>query len=682
MESEMTESSDFDPSRKAHLMLRRGLVLAEAEAITDETIAFCVDTGIQEIAWLTDAEAFNHGITPLDIVHQYVEVLHDVQDRCLGAGLIYSLNPWITLKWDDFGRDQRTVHNDFDWRVDIEGKQSNGSACLRSEAWRRYLCEAYRLYASTHPAILWLEDDFKTFMSGGGCFCQACLHAFSQQVGDQLDRAALVQRIFAPGKPDPIRAAWIDFLGAEMVETCRRLERAVHSEHAATRLGIMGSWSTDGRWWQEATQVLAGDTAPVSRPSLAPYVEGRATEFIPDAFDIVKEMKAFGPGVEHCPELENSTYTPFSKSMRMTRLQMLLSQLLGNRSITMNLFDTVGTPMDGDPRVGKMLKKTRPCLDALASACGQGGTAKGVRIPWEPRAADHIHLHDGESLPALAGAGEGWAGALQGSGMPVTWDDAPVAAATGRIVQALEHDALLTLLGGGLLLDGSAAAALDDMGYSRYLGVKVAGCHHRYDKALSAEEIVNDASGASPGTFIDFRRYNQKNMFYALEPSKGSRVVSRYVNPDREPRFPATVLFQNELGGRVAVHAFDLSEPPSPSFMTWTRKHQLCAITRWLGRGRVDLVVEGGAWMVPLRRDYEDYVFVGILNCETDAWDSMQLTLAWPFEVMPCRVSLTDDSRGWHPIEPAMSIEEGHLIVAIDRQLAALDFLAVAFFLR
>ncbi len=363
----------FTTGRRAHLMLRRGLVLSKAEPIIEETIAFCVENDIEEVVWKCDAESFNHGITPLPVVNQYVPVLNEARRRTLEAGLIHSVNPWITLKWTDFGRDQRAVHTEFNWRVDAAGAASHGCACLRSEAWRDWLCEAYRLYATTRPAVLWLEDDYKTFMSGGGgCFCESCLAAFSDHVGEDLDRQMLMQRVLEPGTPHTMRTAWIDFLGAEMVETCRRLERAVHVESADTRLGLMGSWSSDGRWWHAATVALAGPLEPIARPSLAPYVEGRALDFMPDRFDIIKEMICFGPGTQNCPELENSTYTPFSKSMRMTRLQMALSQFLGNHAITMNLFDMVGTPLEHDPRVGSMLQALRPQLDDLAAACGPG----------------------------------------------------------------------------------------------------------------------------------------------------------------------------------------------------------------------------------------------------------------------------------------------------------------------
>ena len=40
-------------------------------------------------------------------------------------------------------------------------------------------------------------------------------------------------------------------------------------------------------------------------------------------------------------------------SLQQTRLQIILSQILGNRAITMNLFDMVGSPTSEDPRAGR-----------------------------------------------------------------------------------------------------------------------------------------------------------------------------------------------------------------------------------------------------------------------------------------------------------------------------------------
>ncbi len=673
------DESLFQEHRCAHYMLRRCLVRSKADEIIAETVEFCRANSIAEIIWKCDAEAFNHDITPLSLVREFIEILKRACDQTIAAGLTHSINPWITLKWEDFGRDQTKVHPRFRWRVALDGRRAKGCVCLRCEHWREYLCEAYGLYATTHPAVLWLEDDFKTFMAGGGCYCNDCLQAFSETVGEVFTREHLLARILAPGQPDPLRAKWIDFLGQEMIETCRRLEKTVHGVHAGTRLGIMGSWSSDGRWWREASEILAGPNPAISRPSLAPYVEGRATEFMPDRFDVVKEMISFGPQTQQCPELENSTYSPFTKSMRTTRQQLILSQLLGNHAITMNLFDMVGTPMVDDPRVGLMLRESKPFLDALAAACGPGGIPRGVGMLWRERMADAVPLREGEGVTGFRTDGEGWAAPLQGAGLPVIWSESPVAALTGRIVYCLSEEEVLKLLAQGVLLDGSAAASLQDLGYGQYLGTRVGQRLHRYDRELAAEEFFDRSLGARPGLYMDFRRYTKGDHFYQLEPHCAARVVSHYVNPDEVPVFPAMIVHENSLGGRVAVYAFDLSGELREGFMNWTRKKQLASIVRWLGGGVLGLYVEGGAWMVPFRRDYPGYVLVGVMNFETDDWQGIKMSMSWPY-ACPGAIHAVTGRRGWLPVKPRqLSVGAGQLSASFSQRVGALDSMALAF---
>ena len=662
-------------------MLRRGLLLARAPEIIDEAIDFCVNRSVAEIIWKCDAEAFNHGVTPLSIVKRYVDILNKSRPKLEAAGLIQSINPWITLNWSDRGREQQQLYPDFEWRVDGQGDQAAACPCLRSQAWRRHLCETYRLYASTKPNILWLEDDYKTFLAGGGCFCPSCLRAFSELVNQELDRASLLAQILAPGRPHPLRQQWIDFLSAEMVETCRQLETVVHAESKNTHLGIMASWSSDGRWWREAAHALAGELRPVARPSLAPYEEGRAVEFMPDRSDIIKEVKCFGPGVRCCPELENSPYTPFSKSVRMTRLQLGLSQLLGHNDITLNLFDMVGTPINEDIRIGQMLQDSKPLLDTLASASGPGGEFRGVGMVWDPRLADHIPLQPGENARALRTDAEGWAAPIQASGVPVVWHEMPVTAMTGRMAYALDDKSIRRLLSKGLLLDGSAAQSLTDMGYGAFLGLTIGDKLNHRRPLISAEEYFAPDFGGRTGCYLDARRYNSNMELYQLNLGDDTHEISSYVDPDETRVLPAMTAYENSLGGRIAVHAGNLSDYPQSSFMNWTRARQLVNVLRWLGHGRLELHVQGGAWMVPIRRDYQDYMLVGILNFETDDWNSVTVTLDWPDSTAPVRIQQASHAGGFEDIESSRaSFIKGRTIrLELNTQLKALDFSALAF---
>ena len=635
--------------RGAHYMLRRNLPLWKPAHAIEETIGFCLANGIGEIIWKVDAEAFNHGHTPLPLIEQFVPWLVRARDAQAEKGIIFSINPWVTTNHAGRARYPAGPPVRWHWRVRPSGEQALEKACPLAPGWREWIVEAYRLYATTRPDKLWLEDDYKTFSDHGaqlGCFCQMHRAAFAEHVGESLTRERLAERITAPGDPDPIRAKWFDFQGEILVDVCRTIEQAVHAESPGTRLGLMQSWSTDGRWWDEAVRALAGPLRPLARTSLAPYGESAATDFLPDNFDILKESACLPPETENAPELENCSYTPYSKSMAVTRLQLLLSQVLGHRAITMNLFDMVGSDTSEDPRVGAMLGAAKPLLDGLADLVGDGGIQRGVSTPFPKRYADRVRLGPGQGWDGFLFDGEGWLTPLQASGIPAFLNgETAVTALTGQSARSLESEEVERVLRGGLLLDGSAAAVLVELGYGKMMGVKPGAPVPRDTMLISAERDDEAGATADDPCYIEMRDgVRGAGFVYPLSPLAGGRAASQLVDNEHAEIGPGMVLFENSAGGRVATHALDLSSRINSAFMNWRRRRQLQRVVRWLGRDRVDLFADGGAWMMPIRRDCEDHALLGVLNFETDAWDQVTLTFDWPAAPGAARFSLLDET--------------------------------------
>ena len=558
----------------AGYILRRNLPIWRASETIGETIAFCRAARIGEVAWKVDCEDFNHGFTPLALINQFLPWLLEARRQCTDNGIAFSINPWTTLGFGNRGRYPDGPPAGFHWRVRPDGQAATEMACPLSDGWRTWFLEALRLYATTHPAKLWLEDDFKTFEHGGceiGCYCRHHLERFAAITGREISREALIARLTRPGAPDPIRSQWFDFQGAIMVEVCRLAEKTVHSKSPATRLGLMCSWSTDGRWWNEATRALAGPLRPLARTSLAPYQECTARDVLPDRADLLKEMACLGDETENCPELENFPHSLYSKSRAAARMQILMSQLAGNRSVTMNLFDFVGTPISASGDWSAMLGELKPVLDGLASLHLNQGTARGVAIPFDPTYADHVHADPARGFGSFWFDGDGWALPLQGSGVPIVINGTgAVRALTGQTLRAFSKEQISGFLGGGLLIDGSAAQVLVDMGFGDQIGITHLRRVEYFSQPLSAEQVgAATESAVEPPTFMCLQGATREHpgYLYRLECVAGVETASSFVDPDREVLMPALVLHQNSLGGRVAVYPFDLSEGIGFGFM-------------------------------------------------------------------------------------------------------------------
>jgi len=662
-------------------MLRRNLPLWKPEKTIREAVAFCLDVGIDEIIWKIDPEDFNHGFTSHELIRRFLPWLEKARQELADNGIVFSINPWVTLNHAYRGRYPDGPPAGFHWRVMPDGTEAVERACPLSAGWRKWFLEAYRLFASVGPDKLWLEDDFKTFADNPtklGCFCAKHLEAFSEKLGQTVGREELVKRLTAPGAPDAIRAAWLDFQGAIMIDICRSVEKVVHEVSPDTRLGLMNSWSTDARWWADAVRSLAGAHRPLARTSLAPYQEGGPADWMPDALDVLKESACLADGTENCPELENCPYTPYSKSARTTRMQILFSQALGNRALTMNLYDMVGSPFEANARFGSLLKELRPTLDGVAAVAPAGGVARGVSVPFPKRYADKAYAAPDQGFDVFRFDGEGWALPLQGSGAPVVLNGADgVSALTGQSARALDRPTLERILSNGALLDGSAATVLCELGYAQWIGVEPGQKVNRLDVLLAAErdDDAPDNCADDPAYIVVWviTAYGD-DWIYPLRLRDGARAASWFVDNEHRDAMPGMTLFENSAGGRVATYPADLSRNTRPIFMNWRRRSQLQRVLTWLGRDKAPLIVDGGAWMIPIRRDYTEYTFVAALNVEHDAWDRLELTFEgrWPMD--RTQFEILGGGGALRTIRPASLQSDGTNIRArFDLEVAPLD---------
>jgi hypothetical protein len=161
------------------------------------------------------------------------------------------------------------------------------------------------------------------------------------------------------------------------------------------------------------------------------------------------------------------------------------------------------------------------------------------------------------------------------------------------------------------------------------------------------------------------------------EPKHGARAISRLVDPDREPVQPGFVLYENALGGRVAVCPYDIcTNGVAQWFLNWHRKRQFEGIARWLFRGAVPLMVAGGTYAVPMRTDYPDCALVSVLNASMDDWPEVVMTLSG---IPPsAKAEILRPDGDWQRLPPsAIQWSGGDLALTVHEPLATLDMMTV-----
>lgn len=595
-----------------------------------ELLTFCKDCSIDEVIVKTDAEEFSHGIPTLEWLMKYMPMLTRARDGLRANGVEFSINPWVTVGHLDRGRDLRETFPDFTWMVGHDGTEPHASACPLSAGWRNHTIKLWQLYASLEPNVIWIEDDIRTFNhlpARYGCFCQLHMSTFSERIGEKVTREQLVAALLQPGPPHQWREAWLDFQRHCIEDTCGVLADAVYEVSPNTYMGLMSSGpdchNIEGRDWKRLAEVLGRGKPIYSRPTLGGYSETSLDLLYYGAAEIKRTRFVCPPGTIEQTEIENIPSTGYSKSAAFTFLQIAMSVSHGCDGATLNLFDHVGSPMSIEPNQANMLAGERNFIEALAESHSSNGVFAGVRVLHHERGSYVRRLAEGSDYSDLAAYEYGWERALNALGFATTYTRSPLVAVNGQMIDAYSDDEIRSMLSGGVLVDIIAAEVLTRRGFGEMLGFDIDSMEYIHGtQAISAEELTDPDFAGEPKRFMTatLPTLVKDARFGRIILHDGARAISRLVDPDTKPICDFAAVFENSLGGRVAVLPLDINAAMGPALLNHYRRMQIRAILDWLGRGKLPAAVEGGVYPLAYRMDFDDRIMLGVFNLSHDNW--------------------------------------------------------------
>lgn len=624
---------------RAWYALRRTLVPWNFDAALDELIDFCRAYAVDEVILKCDTEEFSHGIPAVTWLQAYQPKLIQAREALTTAGVVYSLNPWVTQGHTDRGRDIRPIFPRMRMQVGHDGTETKAQACPICEEWRRVTGELWTLYAETHPHVIWVEDDIRTFNHLPvrlGCFCAAHLHLFGERLGEPVTREELVAAILAPGAPHPWRQVWLDLQGDVMIDTVRFLQETVHHTSPETRMGLMSSGpdnhAMEGRRWSGYRDALAGSTPFYSRPPLGSYNEVSLQGLYYTAHSIQQTRHCLPADTIEQSEVENWPFTQYSKSTTFTGLQMAVSYALGCEGCTLNLFDHIGTPLSDEAIWGEMLKQRKPFFHGLADRCQGKAPCGGVRLLHSERAGYAMYLPPRGDFYHLAQDAASWHEPLKALGFPTTYDESPVIAVTGQGLRAFSHEQITDVLSRGVLLDGVAADTLCKMGYADMIGVAIDRIIDKNElPGIAAEDWYNPAFGGHEKQYMTMTLPDLGGgaRIAVMQPFPGAIEISRLVDMEHQRLGSYVNLFVNALGGRIAVFPLVIEPGRFLSMLNPIRKRQFSMLMHWLSNGTLplEITVQGGAYPLPIMRRYADHVILGAFNLMLDTWTAISFDL-------------------------------------------------------
>jgi hypothetical protein len=632
-------------------MLRRTLCPWKIEELVEETIAYCRKSSIDEIIWITESSGRYKELLPIEGIRDLMPGLRYAKEKTEEAGITYSINPLTTIGHGDYGNDVRAIHPDMDFMVDFTGKNAKSAACPLSPYWRELMLETYRLYAETRPARLWIEDDFRYISHGSsiafGCYCDLHLKEFSNRTGKKFSREELVAKLLTPGKLDPVRKEWFAFLSDTLCEVAGMIAGTVHSESPDTVVSLMSpnpsAIDNSGVDFGKLTAACSDGRVPGIRMSSTRFQERNAR----DVMIVDENMKRFIPNLPEntlrCTEVETCPHSLYSKSVSGIAAQIEWATILNVPNHTLNIFDYIGSPMNLVPKYGEMLRKRKKEFESFGTAF-EDAEYNGVGILYRPVMPDSAVASEGKSMVELAARECGFADSIRAFGIPVVFGkDAEVTAVTGQSLRAFGRTELEKIFSKGVLLDGFALGVLKDLGLSELAGAEIKSILPRRSMPVGPEELTDPDFGGGGKYLYTWTLGLWPE--YMLEAKPGARMISRIVDLNGEYLMPGFVLYENRLGGRVAVCPYNLGGTGLDPYLNREpvfyyseyRKRQIREVVRWLGRGSVPLIVEADGWILPHRADAPSRILAAAMNVSDDGWKSVVMKISTDKDVKKVR---------------------------------------------
>lgn len=575
-----------------------------ADQRLEELVRFGHEADIDSVQFFVNTFRHSYYVLPVDVESQqaWIDWMREVvAPRIRSEGFGFELNFQQLLGATTSNTDLRSLYKWKQFMVDHYGKTSQGSPCPEDPIYREEMAKMLRGWAATKPDILWIDDDFRLHnhsTDGMFCYCPLHLKKFAQLAGKDFTREEILTAVLQPGPPSAFRNQWLDFLGDSMAEFAQWISDQVHSQSPETRVALMTSGtnihSLEGRDWKKVLGNFAGKFKPLIRPTFGLYTGTTAPPksasagltLILSQIQVVEQSL----GENNCdfaPELENTRYTTWAKSVAHSTHSLILGQLMGLPMITAAVNDLDGSPLAEEPTTVPLFRNARPRMEAIAALNLKSWPIHGLVCLSDKDAARKTQLAAKADYYDMA-PGSRMESVLAQMGIPLNYQTAANAAnaANGGEVVLLEagtvwlasDDELKKILSGAALLTSGAARIISERGLAELLGVKVN--RHR-TQGIQSEEYLDDKL---PG--VTKIRVPHRGADWDEVETLDSRVeVASYFCDMLGEKHIGTALFKNSLGGRIAIYAQN-SDMQGGLFGSHARRRWLHGVLTWLSGGQ------------------------------------------------------------------------------------------------
>lgn len=528
------------------------------------------------------------GCYPLSTYDQVAKDLGKIRETLEPEGFMLGYMYTVTFKIGE---------NPFTHIRGLNGSES--SACPLDPEFRAWTVRNLKAIAGAgQPHLMALEDDYQlsnhplVYEHGSwGCFCDRHIAEFSRREGraytlDDL-RAAFAQET---DEAFELRRRWALLMRESLVDFAGLIAKAVHEVSPHTRLGLLESGinEREGDSTEGIVQALAdGRTRPWARFHGSFYSEDIPLRFPSRVFHQLYVSQHENPAIERFQELDTCPFDTFFASAARTESFISAAMVFGFDQL---LFSCVTALIDGT------VEDEPAYIDMYAANVERfremRRLGKASEIVGDVEIVHHTdaimaHPYGGRGNPF--GFDRPWLDICARHGVPYTSKGGKVKLVSGTMeLRNRPREEILALLSGPVALDGEAAEFLMARGYGDYLGVVVepqGKIDFWMEEVADDVDIVRDIAGKrilstsyAPFGLDGLGRCSR------LHAAPGAQTVTWLTAPGTNAHIRAgTTIFENSLGGRVAVVALWLDGCRSSNLFSEPKRKVLHRVLDWLG---------------------------------------------------------------------------------------------------
>lgn len=547
--------------------------------------------------------------------------------------------------------------------IGIDGAASRRANCPLDKRYIELLSGYVQTVARRgSPPFIFFEDDYEVSnhdVVRYGCFCPLHLKRYSVQMGlsTTLSREEL-EVVFRRGDEQSVdyRKAWARLMKDSLAELAGSVRTAVDEVAPTTRMALCQPYTCDfdGDFTEAVARAFAGNTRPLVRLFGSDYHSDVADNFPALTFHLLHSKETLGDGIELIHESDPYPHSRFFFSAAKLRSLITLALFYGLDGSQTYVTQYTDGPLEEEGYF-KMVGRSRSFFAELKRSV-KGAQLVGPRILYRPFAHAYRPIK-GNQAPIQVNPA--WASVLGRFGIPysIKSETGPVMIC-GEEVLDLSNDELMELLSGGAFLDGLAAFYLCKKGLGDLIGAevtKLAGSHtdNITHERLTEHAVWRENTSGERMYFTNLAAtVHQESVLFQLgRLDEAAKVLSEFVDENDHVVAPATVIFTNRLGGRIAINAYNLHLNHSASIYNYKRKEQFRGIIEWLAGRNLPIYADKNPNVFVSAQDHKDTgdKLAAIFNMSLDPLE--QLSLAMDSSWKKTYVYTLNDDGKWMLLE-------------------------------